>query len=196
MTRRGRSLAVEQSTKTEIFTSKPSLDASKIEFTKKKSRKNVVSFINNNSHSGGNSPPSSSALPQWQLSHAVSRSPANRNCSPAHRAAADQSEPPLHVGIVMEITRRTNGRAANWPESVDLVELRGFWAIRAEQGAAVPGASGAGSAVCEGSVSPVNQSNVGLNGSGGWRMCACADTHMDTGTHTHARRHTNTSSCA
>ena len=66
-----------------------------------KKEEDVVSFNNNYSHSGGSSPPSSSALPQWQLSHAVSRSPANRNCRPAHKTDLDQSETPLHVGIVM-----------------------------------------------------------------------------------------------
>lgn len=57
-----------------------------------KKRKDVVSFDSNNSHSCGDGPPSSSALPQWQLSHAVSRSQLTETGGqPTKRPLANQS---------------------------------------------------------------------------------------------------------
>ena len=71
--------------------------------------------------------------PQWKLSHAVSRSPANRGCGarphsgrPAYRSRGST------WGDRMLSVERTNGRAETRPpESVDPLELRGFWPIGA-----------------------------------------------------------------
>lgn len=103
----------------------------------------------------------SCALPQWQLSHAVSRSQSNRNYSPAPKMTPGQSEPPLHVGI----------RACfqNWPIAVTKISL-GPLTSRSYSGKdqsalwnKVPllEAAGRASAVLWMLDSDVNQSNVG-----------------------------------
>lgn len=148
---------------------------------REKKQKGVVSF-DNNSYRSGNSPPPTSALPQWELSNAVSRSPANRNCRPAPKTAADQSEPPLHVGTPSYIIQLTNRRRAKSPESIDLVELRGFWPIAASQKAAITEARGAGSAVSEGK-SRMSIKVTWAQQEQGWRRARVGrGTHEDTQT--------------
>ncbi len=83
----------------------------------------------------------------------------------------------------------TNSSSANCPESVDLVELRGFWPIRAQRGAAIPEARWAGSAVGEGKSHLSIKVTWAQQEQG--RRCARTHTHTHTHTHTKARRCTN-----
>lgn len=99
LTRRGRYLAVKQSKQPEyVFPQRASVENGvRLDFTKKEGNILLVLIAK--------IPTAlrmllfqSSALHQWQLSHAVSRSQTNRNYSPAHKTTPDQSELPLHVG--------------------------------------------------------------------------------------------------
>lgn len=72
----------------------------------------AIRFDGSNSPPRYRTPPSSFALPQWQLSHAVSRSELTDTVGPPTKTAAHQSQAPIHVGLQTWAAQLANSSAA------------------------------------------------------------------------------------